>query len=252
MYGEGGNLHCQEGNLPSYTHSQTLSPLNANHPGLQCVFDAPPMDPSPHTDAQRMTRGCCGLKQRMSAVQHTDTKRRLTQCWWKNGRTDASLLCWLTTGSRHEAAVNQWKGRLYDFRTCLSGPEEPSTKVGEDKKHSVFPPLCTERWERCRISKWSQGWRGTQPSALHPSVAWSSASGLYIFDMIILVQVFHFDQLFLDLTDTNMWNTNALFEKKKKTLNMSDFLVQGLYRNSWLRFNMFTFSVPLHFLDKPK
>lgn len=32
----------------------------------------------------------------------------------------------------------------------------------------------------------------------HPSVAWSSASGLSIFDMIILVQVHHFDRSLLD------------------------------------------------------
>lgn len=37
-------------------------------------------------------------------------------------------------------------------------------------------------------------------------------------------------------------------KKKKK----SDFMVQGLYRISWLNFNMFTFSVPLHLSDKPK
>ena len=137
---------------------------------------------------------------------------------------------------------------FWDMSVGTRGEQQREGRGGQ--KYRVLPPLCTECWERCRISKWSRGWRGTQPSALHPSVAWSSASGPNIFDMIILVQVHHFDRSFLDFyRHSYCVNNNALFGKKQNT---SDFMVQGLYRNSWLHFDMFTFSVPLHLLDKPK
>ena len=47
-------------------------------------------------------------------------------------------------------------------------------------------------------------------------------------------------------------NTNALFKRQKKKKKMSDFMALKLYRTSWLHFNLFTFSVPLHLLEKPK
>lgn len=80
------------------------SPLNASHSGLQCVLTPwkPPFNP---TDAQRLTRGYCGLKQRKSTVKHK--KKTHTECWWETGQTD-----WLqpqTTGFRRGAAANRWK-----------------------------------------------------------------------------------------------------------------------------------------------
>lgn len=40
--------------------------------------------------------------------------------------------------------------------------------------------------------------------------------------------------------------------KKTTTKDMSDVVVPGLYRNSWLHLNRFTLSAPLPLLDKPK
>lgn len=39
---------------------------------------------------------------------------------------------------------------------------------------------------------------------------------------------------------------------KKEKKNISGFMAQELYRISLLHFNMFTFSKPLHLLEKPK
>lgn len=40
--------------------------------------------------------------------------------------------------------------------------------------------ICVQNAERdVKYQKWSRGWGGARPSALHPSVAWPSASGLH-------------------------------------------------------------------------
>ena len=91
---------------PPHTHTHTRfththSPMNANHPGLQCVCDAPLMEPLPLTDAQRLTQGHCGLIQRKSTVKHTNTKRTDTHS--VNGRMDRQ------TNRQNAAALkNYW------------------------------------------------------------------------------------------------------------------------------------------------
>lgn len=65
----------------THTHRHTHSPLNPNHPGLQCVCDGslnPLETPLPVTDAQRRTRSYCGLIQTENNVKHDDMKRTHT------------------------------------------------------------------------------------------------------------------------------------------------------------------------------
>lgn len=113
-------------------HSVFVTPLNPNKP-------------LPLTDAQRLTRGYCGLIQRKSTVKHNNTKRWHTQCWWKIGLTDWLLPCWQTAGSISES--KSVKGLAFVFGTCLSGPEEHSEKEGEDKD-TLFCPHCVQSAER--------------------------------------------------------------------------------------------------------
>lgn len=79
------------------------------------------------------------------------------------------------------------------FLRCLSGRVEPSWR-GKERTNTLFW-FCVQRSARtwCKISKPPQlDWRGAQPSAFHPRVAWSSASGRHILDVVIVVQVHHF------------------------------------------------------------
>lgn len=119
-----------------------------------------------------------------------------------------------------------------DFVTsrCVSGSKE-GTKILSPAQ------MCVQNAERdVKYQKWCWGRGGAQPSELHPSLAWSSASGLTIFDMLILVQVHHhFDQSFSYICQALiLWNTNAVFGKFK--FNVSNFMVEGLHKISWLRF----------------
>lgn len=137
------------------------------------------------------------------------------------------------------------------FCSCLSGPEEPSRKEEEGQTRFVLPPLCTERRGRCKISKWSQGWRGTPPSALHPSVAWFSASGLRIFGHLrtsasSLTRSFFSVGLLQTLVS---WNTNVLVRTRKKWINK---VCRIKWSEGFQWICGLLFSVPLHLSDKPK
>lgn len=83
-------------------------------------------------------------------------------------------------------------------------------------------------------------------SAPQLPVAWSSAIGPHILNLIILVQEHHFDWSCWTFQILMLCNTNALVET-----TTTDFMAPELY-SSWLRFNMFTFSVPLHLFGKAK
>ncbi|KAL3063434.1 hypothetical protein OYC64_003074 [Pagothenia borchgrevinki] len=58
---------------------------------------------------------------------------------WTDRQTDCCRAAKLLAPGR-KAAVNQRKGWLSFFGTCLSGPEENSMKEGEDMKTLLFPP----------------------------------------------------------------------------------------------------------------
>lgn len=253
VYGEGGNLHCQEGNYPlPHKHTLTHSQSSECQPSwtIVCLWytlkplQTPPSYRCPETDP--------GLLWTYTEEEHCKTQqpKKMTHTVlmedWADRQTDCCRADKLLAPGGKQPRTSERVG--FCFRDVSVGTGGAQREGRGGQKHLVLPPLCTECWERCRISKWSWGWRGTQPSALHPSVAWSSASGLYIFDMIHPCTSASFSTVIFGLLQTLiLWNNNGLFRKKKeRKQNMSDFMVQGLYRNSWLHFNMFTFSVPLH------
>lgn len=125
------------------------------------------------------------------------------------------------------------------FRRCFCYFQTRVQPERRDRTTLSSPDLWTKCWERCKISGVTPRLR--RCSALHPSVAWSSASGLYhLWYAHPCTSVHRFDQSFSDFCQALiLWNTNAVFGKMK-------IMCLILWSKGYIRFhgcisNMFTF-----------
>lgn len=145
MFGEGGNLHCQEGTFPSHTHRHSQSSESQPSWTTVCLWWTPELhETPPPTDALRLTPGLLWTyteEEHCKTHRHKKNTRTHTECWWKNGQTDRLLTnCWLQAGSSREPL----KGVV--FLECVCRDQRSTArKKEEDKDSSVFPSLCTER-----------------------------------------------------------------------------------------------------------
>lgn len=117
------------------TQRHALIPLNANHPGHH---EPPPSPPPSLPLAQRLTRGYCGLKQRKSTLKNIPTHTRNTVL------TDKLLAPGWT---------RQTKRCIFGFWEVSVGTRGAQQERRGGQKKRILLPLCTECWERCRISK---------------------------------------------------------------------------------------------------
>lgn len=111
---EGGHLHCQEGICPSQTSPDTHAP-ECQTWGCS-VLAMHPLDPmnSPtnsFTEAQRLTRGYCGLMQKKSTVKHT--KRRHTHTHRVKRRMDWQTDCCWTDKLLASGEEQPWTSKRY-------------------------------------------------------------------------------------------------------------------------------------------
>lgn len=111
------------------------------------------------------------------------------------------------------------------FQTCVQ-------QQRRDKDTLSSPDLCTKCWRRCKIPEVSL----RRHSDVHPSLAWSSANGLnHLWYAHPCTSASSFWSSFSCFCQALiLWNTNAVFGKFK--FNVSHFMVEGLYKISWLRF----------------